>query len=461
MAMMILQVVRKSCRHRGRLLCPPAHHAGAVGLPCLLLGVVFLTLGSLASAAVVSIPDVTMVPDSIQEVPINVDDAVGIAGADLIVTFCPEVVTALGVHETSLTTGFLLASSIDNTGGTITICLADATGITSGSGSIVMIEFQAVGGGVAECALHLASVALHDEVGDSLPSSPSDGLLRTCGDGDSDGMDGCWEAEHGLNPDDPSDAGLDPDNDGLANVQEFTNGTDPRQRDSDQDLFGDGEEVDLLSNAADLASKPTAGHFPDVPVAPYRDDGDASFWAFHEIEAAYRVGIVKGYDDGTYHPGITVTRDQMAVYIARAMVDPGCVTDFICYSPPDVATFPDIPLDFWAFAHIEYLVAQGVVKGFDDGLYHPELAVLRDQMAVYVARGVVDPGCRDDLWCFTSPAIPTFPDVATDFWAFQHIEYCVGAGIVRGYDDGNYHPDVAVTRDQMAVYVSRAFDLPR
>jgi len=32
--------------------------------------------------------------------------------------------------------------------------------------------------------------------------------------------------------------------------------------------------------------------------------------------------------------------------------------------------------------------------------------------------------------------------------------------VTQGYDDGTYRPDLIVTRDQMAVYVQRAFDLP-
>jgi hypothetical protein len=32
--------------------------------------------------------------------------------------------------------------------------------------------------------------------------------------------------------------------------------------------------------------------------------------------------------------------------------------------------------------------------------------------------------------------------------------------VVQGYDDGLYHPDAAVARDQMAMYVARAFRLP-
>jgi len=53
-----------------------------------------------------------------------------------------------------------------------------------------------------------------------------------------------------------------------------------------------------------------------------------------------------------------------------------------------------------------------------------------------------------------------FPDVATTFWAYTQVEYCAAQGVVQGYDDGYYHPERQVTRDQMAVYVARAFELP-
>jgi hypothetical protein len=53
----------------------------------------------------------------------------------------------------------------------------------------------------------------------------------------------------------------------------------------------------------------------------------------------------------------------------------------------------------------------------------------------------------------------TFPDVADTFWAYKQVEYCVGQGVVKGYDDGLYHPERVVTRDQMAVYIARAFGL--
>ena len=53
-----------------------------------------------------------------------------------------------------------------------------------------------------------------------------------------------------------------------------------------------------------------------------------------------------------------------------------------------------------------------------------------------------------------------FTDVPTSFWAWQGIEPIYWARIANGYADGGFHPSVVVTRDQMAAYFQRAFDLP-
>src|SRR3989442_11141385 len=48
-------------------------------------------------------------------------------------------------------------------------------------------------------------------------------------DRDGDGMPDDWEQNYSLKPDDPADAELDSDGDGLTNLQEYLSGTNPRE----------------------------------------------------------------------------------------------------------------------------------------------------------------------------------------------------------------------------------------
>ena len=49
-------------------------------------------------------------------------------------------------------------------------------------------------------------------------------------DTDSDGMPDKWEIDYNLDPTDPNDASSDPDNDGYTNLEEYLNGTNPRDK---------------------------------------------------------------------------------------------------------------------------------------------------------------------------------------------------------------------------------------
>jgi len=188
------------------------------------------------------------------------------------------------------------------------------------------------------------------------------------------------------------------------------------------------------------------GSFPDITW---------NHWAVLPIEQAKDYGVVGGYPDGNYYPLVTVTRDQMAAFIARTMAG----GDAHVPEGTSVATFPDVAVGTWAYKYVEYAVAHHIVGGYPDGQYHSDIAVDRGQMAVFIARALLGgDGAVPD-----GPPTPTFPDVTPTSpaaWCRKHVEYTVSKGVVGGYPDGNYHPEITVTRDQMAVFIARAFEFP-
>jgi len=198
-----------------------------------------------------------------------------------------------------------------------------------------------------------------------------------------------------------------------------------------------------MSNGTDLFGADRATE--DVTLLPAEfTDVPLSSWAFGAItEAQLAVSgnedfITQGYSDGTFRPNLGVSRDQMAVFVARA----AGFTD----SPPAEPTFPDVPDDAFGYAEIEQCVANGVVLGFTDGTYKPALAVTRDQLAVYVQRAA---------GLTTASYAGGFSDVPDGYWAADSIQACVDASIVQGFSDGTYQPGATVNRATMAVFMIR------
>lgn len=201
----------------------------------------------------------------------------------------------------------------------------------------------------------------------------------------------------------------------------------------------------LFSSAATTSGQT----FSDVPQ---------SYWAYLEIEAAYRGGIVQGYSNGTFKPEGVVTHDQIAVFLARAIA--GGDSKVPSYNKHWVQTFSDIPRTYWAYKYIEYLVTKEVLICLPPGncSYKPTINVTRELMAVYLARAIAG-GERK-----VPPALnePTFQDVPKTNPAYKYIEYLAKMGVVSGYPDPNgntYRPTDVVTRAQLSVYVTRAFGL--
>ena len=120
---------------------------------------------------------------------------------------------------------------------------------------------------------------------------------------------------------------------------------------------------------------------------------------------------------------------------------------------PYAGVFPDVVEGSFGALEIEALVRTGIVTGYADG-YRPTAVVNRGQMAAYVARGIAG----GDEFVPSGPATQTFDDVAPDFGFYKYIEYAVAQGVVTGYAvDNTYRPANAVNRGQMSAFVWRSF----
>ncbi len=70
-------------------------------------------------------------------------------------------------------------------------------------------------------------------------------------------------------------------------------------------------------------------------------------------------------------------------------------------------------------------------------------------------------GAAESFWSFTTgDKTATFPDVPTDYWAWDFIERLANAGITSGYPDGTYRPENNATRGEMAVFLLKAMNGP-
>jgi hypothetical protein len=113
------------------------------------------------------------------------------------------------------------------------------------------------------------------------------------------------------------------------------------------------------------------------PAEP--DFSDVSPGAAHagSIGAVASAGIVEGFEDGTFRPGESVSRQQLASMLARAL-------DLTSRPPP----FPDVAANSVHAGSIGAVADEGIVAGYDDGTFRPSRPVSREQVASMLYRAL-------------------------------------------------------------------------
>lgn len=164
--------------------------------------------------------------------------------------------------------------------------------------------------------------------------------------------------------------------------------------------------------------------------------------------------IVSGFGDGTFRPGIEVSRGQASKMVSNAAGFNETVSG---------QTFPDVAPGHTYYEFIERLAQRGLVGGFPDGMFRPERSITRGQLAKVVSNAA---GFND-----TPPAgTQSFTDVLPGDTYYVWIERLSRRGVVHGYacgtdpagpcDSENRHyylPGENITRGQAAKVISGTF----
>lgn len=175
------------------------------------------------------------------------------------------------------------------------------------------------------------------------------------------------------------------------------------------------------------------GRFQDVPP-------DA--WYAGPVERVCAAGLMKGTGPGTFSPGETVTRGQIAAILHRLAGEPGVRG----------SSFSDVAPQAYYSAAVAWAARRGIVEGFADGTFRPDLPVSRQQLAAilwrYAGAEGADSGNR--------AALQGFPDSGeVGGYAREAMSWALAEGVLQGTGDGRLQPQGRAARGQTAVLLER------
>ncbi|MDH6369966.1 hypothetical protein M2444_001744 [Paenibacillus sp. PastF-3] len=111
-------------------------------------------------------------------------------------------------------------------------------------------------------------------------------------------------------------------------------------------------------------------------------------------------------------------------------------------------TFADLQ-SHWAKADIELMASKRIINGVGVNSFSPDNPVTRAEFAAILVRS---------LGLNSLGKVAGFKDVSTGDWYAGALAASAEAGIIEGFSDGSFRPGEEITREQMAVMLSRALD---
>lgn len=181
------------------------------------------------------------------------------------------------------------------------------------------------------------------------------------------------------------------------------------------------------------------------------DRDDEMFWDvlpdnlfYHYIIEMKEREITTGCNSSApqyYCPDEWLLRGQAAKFIIRSLGEEPYYND-------GQWAFDDVGPGHTFYHYIRRLRELGISDGYSNNTYRPDQNITRAEMAKLIVRslGVRGITCQD-----TQP--PAFPDVPPGHAFYNDIQCLKELGITDGYSDGNFKPDLNITRAQAAKFV--------
>jgi hypothetical protein len=168
---------------------------------------------------------------------------------------------------------------------------------------------------------------------------------------------------------------------------------------------------------------------------PSFKDVSSNHWAKEDIYNLVSLGVITGYQDGTFKPGAPVSRLQAAMMIVRSL---GLSTK----NRPD-PKLQDVKPGQYGYDVIATVVDEGIFSG-SNGRFHPDAPLTREQMAKILV----------NAYRLTGEEEVRFRDVSPSQWSRPYIGTLLANQVTQA--NGLFRPNERTTRAQFVAFVNRS-----
>lgn len=162
-------------------------------------------------------------------------------------------------------------------------------------------------------------------------------------------------------------------------------------------------------------------------------------WANEYINQAADMGIVSGYEDGTFLPDKEMTRAEFATVLWNIAGKP-VVEDSII--------FEDVAENDWFYKPVSWAYKNGYISGVSETEFAPDENITREQITTILY--------RYKGYTKTKTVIDTFDDFKTvSDYAVDAMNWAVSGKIISGTTDTTLSPKSSATRAQLAAIMVR------